>query len=384
MACGKPPNPNQMTPPEDVRHPIIPPARQCMREVLIAIRNLRPGQEFDRQMKRAQNWFDRVAATNGVDHTTLARLAGQLQQVKSEATRLLREIGAGQSVPFANADGPEPLELPKNWSARPVATVICDALTNPNHLLHDKTTERLMTFVGANREISQNYREQLPLDIAEILKHTPDALGLVKEAVHRGQKHPLASPGKIGNGTGTVYEIMGTAALIRKNSIASNTNGLPLHITPLDRFDFGIKLPARYLDEERVLFQNRKTIEADILICRPPPQPNMLLEPYREIAVDFKHAKDGKGHSDKEGAKKTKEGTSALATQLAGVVNALRTDDIHEFHFVTNGHFSRGFKEAVERTNLELVALECQPISLHEHVIADVCKPKLPFVGVNV
>lgn len=385
MACGKPPNPSHMTPPQEVSHPIVHAARQGMREVLSVVRVLSPGPEFDRQLKRAQNWFERVAAA-GVGQTLLVELNKRLRHIESEATRSLRAAGTG--IPRANGDPtrPETPELPKDWSPRPVAPVICDALTNPNHLLHDKVTTRLMTFVSANQELSRPYQKQLPEDIAQLVKHTPDALGLVKEAVHRGQRHPLASAGKIGTGLGTVYEIMGTASLIHDSSAAANIGGLPLRVDPLDRLDFGIKLQASYQDDDRRLFQHRKTIEADLLIYRPPPQPNILLERGREIAIDFKHAKDGRGYTDKDGREKTKSGTSALATQLAGVVSALKTGEIDEFHFVTNGHFSEGFREAVDDANRTMKAASGQDldlISMHEHVIAESCKPKLPIVGIG-
>ena len=347
--------------------------------MLSAIRTLPPGKEFDRQLNRAQSLFDQVAAA-GEGERVLAELNRRLAQIKSEATRTLRAVGAG--IPKASADPSTPArpELPKDWSARPVAPVIRDALTDPKHLLHDRVTARLMAFVGGNQEMSLPYEKQLPLDIAQVLKQTPDALGLVKEAVHRGQRRPLASAGKIGTGLGTAYEIMGTASLIRGASKSVNSDGLPLHVDPLDRLDFGIKLQASYEDDERTLFQHRKTIEADLLIYRPPPQPNIFFQPGREIAIDFKHAKDGRGYTDKDGREKTKAGTSALATQLAGVVSALKTAEIDEFHFVTNGHFSEGFQAAVNDANETFTALRLSPISMHEHVIAESCKPRPPII----
>jgi hypothetical protein len=343
--------------------------------VLSAIRTLPPGKEFDRQLDRAQSLFDRVAAA-GEGERVLAELNRRLAEIKAEASRTLRAVGAG--IPKASADPTTPAEpeLPKDWSARPVAPVIRDALTDPKHLLHASVTVRLMTFVRGNEEISRPYEKQLPLDIADVLKQTPDALGLVKEAVNRGQRRPLASPGKIGTGLGTVYEIMGTASLIHGSSKAANGGGLPLRVDPLDRLDFGIKLQASYRDDARTLFQHRKTIEADLLIYRPPPQPNIFFQHGQEIAIDFKHAKDGRGYTDKDGREKTKAGSSALATQLAGVVSALKTGEIDEFHFVTNGHFSEAFQEAVNDANRTFAALRLSPISMHEHVIAESCKPR--------
>jgi hypothetical protein len=214
-----------------------------------------------------------------------------------------------------------------------------------------------------NEDLGPDHKEQLMTDIAEVLRVSPDALGLVKEATSRGQRNALASRGKLGTGAGTAYEIMGAAQLVRRPSTARDSEAV-LSITPgQDRVDFGIKLQASYADDERKLFQDRKTIEADLLISKPSPEP-------REVAVDFKHAKNAGGFSDKSGREKTLAGISDLATQLKGVVNALRTGEIDEFHFATNGHFTDSFTDAIKRTNEELQEADLTPISLHEHVIA--------------
>ncbi|MBX7255916.1 MAG: hypothetical protein K1Y02_06110 [Candidatus Hydrogenedentes bacterium] len=303
------------------------------------------------------------------------QLRDRLRHLESQATQVLQS--ADQS-PTIKPDEPPPAPAsvtPGATAARAIAPVICEALTNPNHLMHRSVSERLLKYVDTNRELTQTYKEQLPKDIAEVLRIAPTALGLYKEATNRGQRHPLSSQGKLGRGTGTAYEIMGTAALIRKSARATGKPDSPLYISPRDSLDFGIKLQASYADDERKLFHSRKTIEADLLISRPPPQPNRLLEPHREIAVDFKHVKHGKSYSDKDGEQKTKEGTSSLAKQLKGVASALKTEEIHEFHFVSNGHFSESFRRAVDNANSELIAYGCKPILLHEHVIAEQCKP---------
>lgn len=174
-----------------------------------------------------------------------------------------------------------------------------------------------------NEAIGSDYKNQLCKDIVEVIRATPNALGLVKEATIRGQRNSIATKGKLGTGMGYAYEIMGRAELQRTLSPATNTGGLPLHIDiSRDKVDHGVPLQASYLDPERRLFQSRKSIEADILIWKPD---------GREVAVDFKHAKGGGGFSDKGGKKNTLAGISDLATQLVGVVNALKTGEISEF-----------------------------------------------------
>ena len=142
---------------------------------------------------------------------------------------------------------------------------------------------------------------------------------------------------------------MGSAAIIRNGSKAANT-GIPLNINGgFDRVDFGIKLQASYRDKAKELTLDRKSVEADTLILKPD---------GREVAIDFKHAKNQGSYSNK----------SDLETQVRGVVNALRTGDINEFHFVTNGHFSKGFRNVVDEANKLLIQEGHTPISYHNHV----------------
>jgi len=360
MACGKPPDPDHMTPPEDIRQPILQPAQQCLREIRQAIENAQGGKELDADLKRAARIIERVEQA-GIAGQTVARLKDQLHTLEQQAVARVRQLGTGlnreTSLSTITLSGP-----PTTISATRTAPIICSALTDPKNSLHDLIAPKLIEYVRGNQQISQVYRNQLPKDIAEVLKVTPNALGLVNQAVHRGQVQPLASRSKLGSGTGYVYEIMGTAALIRQTSQPSNQGGRPLSITAgSDKVQHGIKLQGRYFDSQRELYQARKTVEADIIIQKPG---------GRDIAVDFKHVKGGGSVSDKGGREATRRGESDLATQIFGIKAALKTGEIHEFHFATNGRFGNGFKEAVETANRDLAQGGHAPISLHENVIA--------------
>lgn len=352
MACGNPPDPDHMTPPEDVRQPILQPASLGLREIQDAVRHARGGKELDALMNRASRLVARAGGQ---------QLREQFQRLEQEAEARARQLAAGITTP-RSSNARSPAESVENISAARSAPFVRDALDNPKHFMHDKMSSRLIEYVRGNQQIGSAYRNQLPKDIAEVLRVTPNALGLVNRAYYRGQKQPLASQSKLGRGTGYVYEIMGTAALIRQTSQPANKGGRPLSIQPgVDRVDHGIKLQGRYFDDRRELYQSRKTIEADIIIKRPG---------TADIAVDFKHAKDGGSVSDKDGREATKRGESALATQLFGIKGALQTGEIEEFHFATNGRFSDAFRDAVSNTNRELAQSGDAPISLHEHVIA--------------
>lgn len=364
MACGKPPDPGQMSQPTPLRQPLLDPVRICMRDVQSAVKFEAPGPELDRHLKRVRNAVTR-AERAGLAEFQLNKLKQQLQNLEQMATNKLRSLVRGPSstnLPATNP--PSDSEIESRFSASAaerIAPKIRTALTDPNHWRHQETKDQLTRVVMGNEAIGSDYKNQLCKDIVEVIRATPNALGLVKEATIRGQRNSIATKGKLGTGMGYAYEIMGRAELQRTVSPATNTGGLPLHIDiSRDKVDHGIPLQASYLDPERRLFQSRKSIEADILIWKPD---------GREVAVDFKHAKGGGGFSDKGGKKNTLAGKSDLATQLVGVVNALKSGEISEFHFATNGHFSSGFKEAVERAN-ENLPRGCSPISLHEHVMA--------------
>ena len=363
MACGKPPDPDNMSHPTALQQPLVDPARICMRDVQAAVRDEAPGPELDRHLERARKAVARADGAGLAAHH-LDKLKRQLQDLERMAEDKLQRLVRG-SASIESPATPPPMDsgIERNLSASAaerIAPTIRTALTDPTHWRHEETKEQLIRVVIGNEAIGPDYKDQLCKDIAEVIRATPNALGLVEEATLRGQRNAVATTGKLGTGLGYAYEIMGTAELIRSGSTATNTR-LKLHIdVGSDRVDHGIKLQASYLDPERKLFQSRKEIEADILIYKPG---------GREVAVDFKHAKGGGGFSDKGGKGNTRAGKSDLASQLAGVVNALKTGEIHEFHFATNGHFSTGFKEAVDQTNATLPR-DCKPISLHNHVIA--------------
>ena len=52
-------------------------------------------------------------------------------------------------------------------------------------------------------------------------------------------------------------------------------------------------------------------------------------------------------------------------------MDAIKTGERDEFHFATNGHFTSGFRDAVEAANSKLEGSGNCPISLFEHVIAE-------------
>lgn len=351
MACAKPPNPNYQTRPAPLRHPTVESARACLRQVGSALRSLSPGKELDRQMERAQRALER-ARNAGVHGKLLCSLEGQLGHLQDQAKGRLRDAVSGPATPQRKGERPpKPTEISRHWSAKSaerLAPTVQRALTDKSHWHHEEITDRLAKYITGNDKLSKDYKEQLSRDVAEVLRVTPNALGLVKEATLRGQRQPLASKGKLGTGTGTAYEIMGTAALIRNGSKATNTGKL-LTITPgVDRVDFGDKISLNREGNESA--SPRSSIERDTSLWKK--------IGGREIGIDFKHVQSGGSYGDK----------GELKGQVDGVVRAIQHGQIHEYNFVTNGHFAPGFMKVINEANEKLTETGGPPISCHEYV----------------
>ena len=127
-----------------------------------------------------------------------------------------------------------------------------------------------------------------------------------------------------------------------------------MYIDPeTDRIDFEIKLNPR----ETVPPSDRKTIEADLLIHRRIYQDNQWKDSL-EIGVDFKHVRDG-GVSHQK-----------LEAEIEGIKTVIKTGQIHEFHFVTNGKFSKAQINAIHEANevLQQDGFEYGAIAYHEQV----------------
>jgi len=244
--------------------------------------------------------------------------------------------------------------------------------------------ELLKQQIDANTGIPQSLRDQLPQAIHEILTVTPDAMGLVQRA------RPGATPMSRNlmhrtRGAGFAYELVGTAALIRGGSVSVHGDGLRIDATT-DRLDFGPKAQARHSGAESqfeglisrlidtwmtigaddnelrrrprnaTLLETlprlaRKTVESDLLICR------ATDGDFREIGVDFKRTARGRYAG------------GISPEQLTGVLIALCTGELHEFHFVTNGRL--GGRDRMLIDGVRQVARDSDPetiVTCHEFV----------------
>lgn len=249
-----------------------------------------------------------------------------------------------------------------------VDTAIC-ALKSETHWASKDYRANLIKIIEGNQRIPEEYKRQLPQDVARVLELCPEAGGLAKELTLRGQHAATGSRSKLGSDSnaaiGAAYEIMGTAALGNKISRPVNSNAPPLFIRAgHDVVTFGDKsyLNGRQ-NGETWQKSSRRTIECDIRIYRPV-GPLHLQAPV-EIGVDFKHVK--------ESGRKTS--SAELRNQVEHVAQALREGQIDEYHFVTNGTFSTSFRSVIDAANTALVASGNAPIGCHEHVSTTLADP---------
>ena len=348
MACANPPNPDNITPPTELRHPEALSAAEVIRGLTELVRDYPPGYKIQMAFERAQFELER-AQKAFASPGEIARLEELVRSLKGEAHRDLREALPPKPV-FGKTT---------EVSKFNIATTI-KALESLDHWASKEYRANLIATIERNGRIPEEYKGQLHKDVAEVLKISPKAGGLVRELTLRGQRGATGSASKLGSNSnaaiGAAYELIGTAALSRKVFQSVNQGSPSLYIDKTsDIVTFGDKsyLNRRSEDGVHRRAPSRRTIECDVRIGRPD-----IINGYREIGIDFKHTKE----------MKQKYATEDLRSQVEGVVEALKGGQIDEYHFATNGTFGPSFREVVANANAELATVGGTPIGLHEYV----------------
>jgi hypothetical protein len=363
MACAKPPDPDRVTPPSQLRHPARSTASQVIRNMTELVRNRLPGADMQRSFSYAE-WALRTARANGAPIAEIERLEAQIRNLKGEGHHQQRDALKGGGTDLLGR------AIPKYASDANVRTLV-GALSNSFHWAAKETRENLLRMIERNGRIPDAYRAQLASDVAKVLEVCPHAGGLARELTLRGQRGATGSASKLGSksnaGIGAAYELMGTAALATKGARSSTPGAPPLYInTGRDQVTFGDKAFLNRRSRDGVTWRSpsRATIECDIRIARPEGLPGLTTS-YREIGVDFKHVKE-------MGAK---HASADFRNQVENVVEAIKDGQLHEYHFATNGTFGQGFRDVVAEANRELGARGETPIGLYEHVHTLVSDP---------
>jgi hypothetical protein len=364
LACGKPPNPDFITPPKRFNNSVVHHTRDTLNNVEKLIGRLSPGEALEEAMQRAHRALER-AARSGVNAKELAKLQAQYDNLRGTDRGRMRDNVDGSALPRARGEKAtsgnvvmkEFSERAAERNSRPVIR----AIESKSNYQHEEIKQQILKIVDSHEKLGSTYREQLVTDVARVLKICPSAAGIVKALTLRGQGEGMTLMKDIANrgnkAIGSAYEIMGTAALGQNVSNAGNTK----HSAPKlsinvgkDKVVFGAKsnINRNFPDGKSPVLTDRKTIESDILIGR------KTASGYREIGVDFKHVKDA-------GNRGTKMDD---INQIKNVAMTIQNGELHEFHFVSNGRFSDKFIKAVDKVNDQLVRGGNQPIAFHEYV----------------
>ncbi|MEW8560545.1 MAG: hypothetical protein AB2541_00525 [Candidatus Thiodiazotropha sp.] len=359
MACGKPPEPGRATPPSDRCDFAIRQAQDVLEHIerMVAVGDL--GDKLDARMESADQVIERLKATGAPD-TQIRKLEGRLGRIRGNAMGVIRKEAEGLNRSKHSDDnspsGEQVLKKLRDGASERSAERARDVLTKPGHWAHEAFKKEVFRVIEANGKIPEDYKESLARDTAMLLRVCPSAGGLVAAMVTRGQPRGTFARRmntKGNDAVGAAYEIMGTAALCDRVSAPANTrhNAPNLSIDPTkDKLTFGNKayMNHRYAYDRKIANRDRRTVEADA----------QLFQKGREIAIDYKHVKEGG----------TRSNSTELKNQLKAVAEAISHGHFDEYHFVTNGKFSESFKATVEAVNDDLVAKGNVPITCHEYV----------------
>jgi hypothetical protein len=294
----------------------------------------RGDRKAEEELRNVRHWRGVVEQAVGEYQRQAYRLTGFLNhQVPKGVVYLGNQIAKLEAY---NALKPtsEMQRVSASVSHAATGTVRSVSLTPEQQQLKDE----LIDIASKNPSIPEAYKQELPRALDMIMAITPDALGLEKKASNWGP-YASAIKGRLSNsatGVGFAYELLGSAALIEKASIASNADK-QLFIDPnTDRIDFEIKL-----NPTEIPVSETRTIEADALISRKLYE-NGKWSDNLEIGIDFKHVNNG-------GACKQN-----LKDEIQRIKSVIKTGQIHEFHFVTNGTFENRIAKLVDNANDDL------------------------------
>lgn len=357
MACAKPPEPGRATPPSSLLDFAVAQGEESIAHGLDLIASGDVGPKLTAAKSAIEAAIERMQRTGATD-AEIEKMRAGLKRVEGEGLAAISHQavygGAPQKTPGeAGVSKQRVLELAKDGLARESAGRAVTILTTPGHWAHEAFKSALFRVIEGAGKIPQEYKTALTGDAAMLLRVCPKAGGLVAAMLTRGQ--PQGSfmrrfQHRGNDAVGAAYEIMGTAALCRHSSpaVSQRHKARSLEIDPTrDRLVFGPKsyLNHQYNDFGKVKERGRGSVEADAQFLRREANGS-----FSEVAIDFKHVKEGKTVGSDE----------ALVRQIKAVSKQIAAGVYDEFHFVTNGRFSERVQNAVDEVNELLLADEAK------------------------
>ena len=193
-----------------------------------------------------------------------------------------------------------------------------EIIENTNHSKQHKKIGKAIIESFKEGQVSKTDENKIPKAIGILLKNNPKVLGIFsKAATYYKYASRMTHPG----------EAIVAAAIIQKKEIPT-TDGNTLNMLGSYRVDFGIKTSS-YLG---------KYVESDMFISQRNAPP---------IGVDIKYTLSPKT--------KTYTLKDDTKIEMQKVKYAIKSNNIQEYFYVSNGEFSKGIKDEVGAHNKELV-----------------------------
>lgn len=212
-------------------------------------------------------------------------------------------------------------------------------------LAKDPSIERDLVAGLGNSQLDPKMADKIPGAMRHLQESHPEIVGMIGRAgAHSSAWLGTLKNSKPESAAGIAFEVLATARMTRYP--IESRSGKRLQIARQHELVLGRKYAAAYLRRGDIFTQDgwfassfhqpdRITVEADLLICRP-----ARTLGYYNVGVDFKHSYTG--HPPLE------------QSQVDGVLVALKTGEIQEFHFASNTSFSPGAVEMIDAANAEI------------------------------
>lgn len=224
----------------------------------------------------------------------------------------------------------------------------CEDQDTVQQLLLDRADHQSDLIAGlGNPHLDERMAAAIPAALRAIYQHDPQVTGLFAGIRDRESAWvaTLKNP-ELGVADGYAFEALATAKLIQLPMPSKPLGGITsvsLEIRPTDQLNFGVKSQARYGRTGPLAPTRWSTLEADLAITH---------QNGDQVGIDFKYVTPpvlSPGYS------------SVTQDQLDRVWNALRTDSIQEFHFVSNVKFSHGTVTRVQELNQRIAECNSDP-----------------------
>ena len=170
MACGKPPNPDRMTPPSALAHPSVQPALEALLQAERAVSAHPPGVKVDAAIARAMRLVELACRPSRTTEVNRKRLEAKLERIKGFAQSRLRDNVSQSAEPRAIDEK----AADASWVMEKFGTVRSSKRTHRRQQIGDL----LGTFgdqLAVNGDEVELLSEELPIELAKELQRVDNS-----------------------------------------------------------------------------------------------------------------------------------------------------------------------------------------------------------------